>query len=215
MVNKTGAFVPPPDPEDGTKPLQEELERLRHALDDSRSEAEKARVAAENEARERMSAQERAKKDREEGAVWEQLATEAENAKAALAAQLQTLQTAAAQAPAQAMAAIVAKADAAAAEIDIDEASTRTLIDAALRARGWEVDTQTMRYGLRESLAAVTHRIIIPKARLAFGSFKIVEDQRFKTGTRKSSVAPQAYADNTSASTARTRKTSSAVPKGE
>lgn len=143
---KPGAFVPPPDPVDATKPLHEELQRLRQALDQSRSEAENARVAAENEARERMSAQERAKKDREERAVWEQIATEAENAKAALAAQLQTLQTAAAQAPAQTMAAIVAKADAAAAEIDIDEASTRTLIDAALRARGWEVDTQTMRY---------------------------------------------------------------------
>jgi len=44
------------------------------------------------------------------------------------------------------MAAIVAKADAAAAEINIDEASTRTLIDTQLRARGWEVDTQEMRY---------------------------------------------------------------------
>ena len=143
---KVGAFVPPPDPADVTKALHEELQRLRQALDQSRSEPEKARVAADNEVRERMSAQERGKKDREERAVWEQLATEAENAKAALAAQLQTLQTAAAKAPAQTIAAIVTKADAAAAEIDIDEASTRTLIDAALRARGWEVDTQTMRY---------------------------------------------------------------------
>jgi type I restriction enzyme, R subunit len=44
------------------------------------------------------------------------------------------------------MATIVARADSAAAEIDLDEASTRTLIDAAPRARGWEVDTQTVRY---------------------------------------------------------------------
>lgn len=143
---KAGAFVPPPDPADATKALHEELERLRQALDQSRSDAGKARLTAEGEARERMSAQERARKDREEREVWEQLATEAENAKAALAAQLQALQTAAAQAPAETMAAIVVKADAAAAEIDIDEASTRTLIDAALRARGWEVDTQTLRY---------------------------------------------------------------------
>ncbi|HXF25652.1 MAG TPA: type I restriction-modification system endonuclease [Bryobacteraceae bacterium] len=60
--------------------------------------------------------------------------------------ELQALQAVAAQAPAQTMAAIVAKADAAAAEINIDEASTRTLIDTQLRARGWEVDTQEMRY---------------------------------------------------------------------
>ena len=141
-----GAFVPPPDPAAATKALQEELERLRHALDETRSNAEKARLAAESEARERMSAEERARKERDERAVWEQLASESENAKAQLSAELQALQAAAAQAPAQTMAAIVAQADAAAAEINIDEASTRTLIDTQLRARGWEVDTQTLRY---------------------------------------------------------------------
>jgi type I restriction enzyme R subunit len=141
-----GPFVPPPDPAAATKALQEELERLRHALDQTRSDAEKARVAAETEARERMSAQERARKDREERAVWEQLASEAENAKTQLSAQLLALQTAAALAPAQTMAAIVAQADAAAAEINIDEASTRTLIDTNFRARGWEADTPTIRY---------------------------------------------------------------------
>jgi type I restriction enzyme, R subunit len=141
-----GAFVPPPDPAATTKALQEELDRLRQALDQTRSEAEKVRLAAETEIRERMSAQERAQKDREERAVWEQLASEAENAKAQLAAELQALQIAAGQAPAQAIANIVAQADAAAAEINIDEASTRALIDTQLRARGWEVDTQTKRY---------------------------------------------------------------------
>lgn len=141
-----GAFVPPPDPAAATKALQEELDRLRQALDQTRSEADKVRLAAEAEIRERMSAQERAQKDREERAVWEQLASEAENAKAQLAAELQALQIAAGQAPAQAIANIVAQADAAAAEINIDEASTRALIDTQLRARGWEVDTQTMRY---------------------------------------------------------------------
>jgi len=51
-----------------------------------------------------------------------------------------------AKAPAQATAAIIAQAEAAAADIDIDEALTRTLIDAQLRARGWEVDTPTLRF---------------------------------------------------------------------
>ena len=59
---------------------------------------------------------------------------------------MQTLQAAAVQAPAQVSADIAAKAEAAAAEINIDEASTRALIDEQLRARGWEVDTQTIRY---------------------------------------------------------------------
>jgi type I restriction enzyme R subunit len=39
-----------------------------------------------------------------------------------------------------------AKAEAAASDIDIDEAATRTVIDAQLRTRSWEVDTPTLRY---------------------------------------------------------------------
>ena len=58
---------------------------------------------------------------------------------------MQGLQAAAAQTPAQVTADIVAKAEAAA-EINIDEASTRALIDEKLRARGWEADTQTIRH---------------------------------------------------------------------
>jgi len=104
----------------------------RQVLDETWSVAEKARLAAEAELRERMSVEERARKDREERAVWEQLAAEAESAKIAIAAQLQALQA--------------AQAEAAAAELDIDEASTRTLVDTRLRARGWEVDTPTLRY---------------------------------------------------------------------
>ena len=134
--------MPPPDPAEATKALAtKELTRLRLVADEARSDAEKARLAAEAEARERASAQEQARKEAEERAVWEQLASEAEKAKAALSEELQTIQAAAAKAPAQTTAAIVAKAEAAAADIDIDEASTRTIIDAQLRARGWEVDT--------------------------------------------------------------------------
>jgi type I restriction enzyme R subunit len=141
-----GPFVPPPDPADATKALQEELGRLRVVLNETRSEAEKARVAAEAEARERATAQEHARKEAEEKAVWEQLASEAEQAKVALASELQSIQAGALQASAQTTAAIVAKAEAAAADIDIDEASTRALIDVQLRARGWEADTPSLRY---------------------------------------------------------------------
>ena len=141
-----GPFVPPPDPADATKALREELARLRVVLDQTRSEADKARIAAEAEARERVNAQERARKEAEERAVWEQLASEAEKAKSALASELQAIQTVGAQATAQTTAAIVAKAEAAASDIDIDEAATRTVIDAQLRTRGWEVDTPTLRY---------------------------------------------------------------------
>ena len=115
-------------------------------MNEARSEAEKARSAVEVEARERMTAQERARKEAEERAVWEQLAGEAEQGKAALAAELLALQAAAAQVPPRAALKLVTQAAAAAADIDIDEASTRVLIDAQLTARGWEVDTPTIRY---------------------------------------------------------------------
>jgi type I restriction enzyme, R subunit len=59
---------------------------------------------------------------------------------------LEALQAAAAAAPPQATAAIIIQTEVAAAEIDIDEAATRTLIDSHLRARGWDVDTPTLRY---------------------------------------------------------------------
>lgn len=141
-----GPFVPPPDPTAATQALSEELERLRTAVAQTRTEAESARAAAEVEAQSRATAQERAKKEAEERAVWEQLAHEAEQARMALAAELQAIQAAAAAAPPKVTAAIVAKAEAAATGIDIDEAATRTLIDAQLRARGWEVDTSTLRF---------------------------------------------------------------------
>jgi type I restriction enzyme R subunit len=141
-----GAFVPPPDPAEATQALAKELTRLRGELDEHRTAAEMARAVAEGNRLARLSAEERARKEREERAVWEQIAAEAEQAKAALAAQLQTLQAAAAQAPAEFAIDIAAKAEAAATEINIDEASTRALIDEQLRARGWEADTQSIRY---------------------------------------------------------------------
>lgn len=141
-----GPFVPPPDPAAATKLLVDELERLRSVVNDARSEAEKARQAAEEEARERMTAEERAQKEHDDCTIWEQLAGEAEQAKAALAAELQTLQSTAAQATPQTTIKLVAQAEWAAANIDIDETSTRALIDAQLAARGWEVDSQAIRY---------------------------------------------------------------------
>ena len=141
-----GPFVPPPDPSATTKALHEELARLRGIVSEAQTETERARLAVEAEARERMTAQERARQESADRAVWEQLAGEAEQAKAALAAQLAALQAAAVQAVPQTTLKLVAKAEAAADEIDIDEASTRALIDAQLAARGWDVDTTTIRY---------------------------------------------------------------------
>lgn len=143
---KSGPFVPPSDPAAPTKVLHDELTRLRQQLDEFRSAAEKAHLRAEAEAQARLSAEERAARESDERSLWEQLADEAERAKLSLAEELQALQKAAAAATPQTTVALIAKAEVAAAAIDIDEAATRTLIDAHLRARGWEANTQTLRF---------------------------------------------------------------------
>ena len=143
---KAGPFVPPPDPEAATKALQDELSRLRAALDESRTEAEKARQEAQEAAKERLSAEGKARQEAEDRSFWEQLAAEAERAKTALATQLAAIQAVAAQAPAEATTAIIVQAEVAAAELDLDESSTRALIDEKLHARGWEADTKNLRY---------------------------------------------------------------------
>lgn len=112
------------------------MARLRQAVDEFRSTAETAKIKAEAEARARLSAEERAEREREERALWEQLAGEAEEAKLSLSTQLETLQAVAAAAPPRTTAAIIDQAEDAAGAIDLDEAATRTLIGAHLRARG-------------------------------------------------------------------------------
>ena len=78
---------------------------------------------------------------------WERLAELAEADKAALAAQLQALQRAAARQPAPVAAKLRQAARTATGLIELDEAATRQLIDDQLRQAGWEADSQKLRYG--------------------------------------------------------------------
>jgi type I restriction enzyme R subunit len=143
---RPGPFVPPPDPKAATAQLHDELERLRQALAESRSATDRARLEAEEQARARETAEERAEREARERVVWEQLAQEAEEAKLALSAEFAALQQEAAQAPVQEIAATIRQAEEAARAIDLDEAATRTIIDRQLRDRGWEADSETLRY---------------------------------------------------------------------
>jgi type I restriction enzyme, R subunit len=148
-----GPFTPPADPATATNELAAELAQLRTELDATRTAAERAGAVAEEEAKARLSAE-------DERSIWEQLAAEAEQAKAALATELQSLQAEAVAAPVPVVAAIVAKAQTAATELNIDEASTRALIDEQLRARGWAADTQTLRTaGGRGQPKGITSRL--------------------------------------------------------
>jgi type I restriction enzyme R subunit len=139
---KPGAFVPPPDPEAASKSLVEELSKLRDELKASRTEAEQARVEAENYQKASLTAEQRAQQEHEERVIWEQLASEADKARADLATRLAEVQPP----TAPELAAIVSNSQQAASSIYLDEAATRVIIDQKLRDRGWEADSQTLRH---------------------------------------------------------------------
>ncbi|WP_441290241.1 type I restriction-modification system endonuclease [Sorangium sp. KYC3313] len=152
-----GPFVPPPDPAKEDAALAAELERLRGELARSKVDIEAVRAAVEEEARKRLTAEERARKEAEDRALWEALATEAEQKrskdieaferqKAQLAAELAALQAQAVAAPAAEVQAFVNRAAEAAQAIHLDEAATRRLIDKQLRDAGWEADSEQLHY---------------------------------------------------------------------
>ena len=143
---KPGPFIPPPEPEDAAAPLREELARLKAELAETLSARERARAETETARLARESAEERAQREAEERATWEELAREADEAKQALATELRALQEAAAQAPARQKTATLREAEEAAKAIDLDEGATRAIIDRQLRERGWEADSETLRY---------------------------------------------------------------------
>lgn len=143
---KPGPSVPPPLPDDAEASLRQELERLRNELSARLGAEERVRADAEEAHRARETAEERARREAGERAIWEKLAQEAEDAKLALATQLSALQAAAEKTPSQQKAATLREADEAAKAIHLDEAATRVIIDGQLRDRGWEVDSETLRY---------------------------------------------------------------------
>ena len=139
-----GPFIPPPDPVQETRALARELERLRSELAQAKLGAEAARAAAEEEARRRLTAEERARKDAEDRAVWQALAEEAE---AKLKARLDAVRLQAEAKPTQQLDRMVQQAQAAGAVLDLDETDTRRLIDEQLRQAGWDADSQTLTFG--------------------------------------------------------------------
>ncbi|WP_237480596.1 type I restriction-modification system endonuclease [Lichenibacterium dinghuense] len=143
---RAGVFVPPPEPVDATATLRAEIAALQQRLTDSEGEVALAQQRANAEARERESLSERLAREAVERALWEQLAQESEAAKVEIAARLASLQTQAEQAPRAEVLDLVTRSEAAAQHIDLDEADTRTLIDAQLRNRGWEADTRSLRH---------------------------------------------------------------------
>lgn len=144
---RSGPFQPPKAPPDPAIALHNELERLRKDYSASLSEAEQRATEAEERAAAaelaRLTAEQESRKEAEERAFWEAYAAEAESK---ALARLKTLQLPISAFPATAVQARRSAVEDAAANIVLDEAATRSLIDAQLSSRGWETDSQNLRY---------------------------------------------------------------------
>ncbi|MCA9785596.1 MAG: type I restriction-modification system endonuclease, partial [Candidatus Cloacimonetes bacterium] len=137
---KAEPFVPPAPPRDESDELRAELQRLTNQLEEHRS--------VHREAQEQLaSAEEKLHAASDEQAFWEEMATEAEKAKAMLVAKLDKAQAAASTQPKAQVTALVQAAAAAASAVVLDEADTRKLIDEQLREVGWMVDSSKLTFG--------------------------------------------------------------------
>lgn len=136
---RSGPFLPPSPPRDESDDLRRELAALRHAV----SVFQQQHSDAQSELH---TVQTQLSDLSEERAIWEQLATESELAKAQLAVQLASLQlVAASETPSNRME-LLLSADAAASLVQLDEAQTRKIIDQQLRQAGWEADSEVLRF---------------------------------------------------------------------
>lgn len=169
---KPSSFVQPQKPP--AQKEDEDVERLKE-LERRVAEAELARARAISEAQEhsraRESVEENLKKAEEERTLWEALAHEAEQeklrgiarseafeprfseAQSSLSSALRVgrdpldhVQEVAKQTSQAELSDLVARGEEAAKKIDLDEASTRDLIDQQLRDSGWEADTKSLRH---------------------------------------------------------------------
>lgn len=143
---KAGPFVPPRPPEDATAALTAEIEKLRADVRASADAEAKARLAQQEAETARLQAQEAAEARERDRAFWEQYAAETEAQKREAESQLKALQAAAAATPASQLSFLAQFAGQQAQKVELDEATTRVLIDEQLRSAGWTVDSARIRH---------------------------------------------------------------------
>jgi type I restriction enzyme R subunit len=148
---RPGPFVAPVPSADPRAELEAQIAALRSEVEAERRRAEEAGRAAEVEAEQRRLAENAAKSAASELESALSLAAETEQllleAQAQASIELQAVQSEAAAQPAQAIQATVEQGEKAATRIELDEADTRKIIDARLRAAGWEADSESLRHG--------------------------------------------------------------------
>lgn len=145
---KPGAFVPPTPPVDASKALSDELAALKAAIAVSADSEAKALLAAQEAEQRRRRSEDRAAQDAQDKAFWEHYAAETEAALRSAEAALAGMQAQASAMPAQQLDLLADLATDSAKRVDLDEATTRVLIDGRLRTAGWTVDSAVLRHAL-------------------------------------------------------------------
>jgi type I restriction enzyme R subunit len=151
--HKSGPFLPPSPPADESTELRIELERLNKAVNDYQA-------AHQEVAQQLQATQSQLREAKDEQLFWEQLATETEQAKAALAQRLSEQQSHATSQPKNTVSKFIQAANLAADALQLDEADTRKLIDQQLRQAGWEVDSETITFKKGSRPEKNSHRAI-------------------------------------------------------
>jgi len=145
-----GAYVPPQDPIQKLRQLEEAAALAAVEAAAHKSSAEAAQKALEAEATRRAEEEALRKAAEAERTEWESLAHAYEDdlkkAAAEQAKALEALIAEAKKAPIQTEKFVVAQSITATVETELDEQETRILIDAQLRAAGWTVDTRKLRF---------------------------------------------------------------------
>jgi type I restriction enzyme, R subunit len=143
---KAGPFVPPHPRSDATKELLAEIDALRAAVKASDDIAAKAQLANQHAEQQRQEAVTTAEQLAQERKFWEQYAAETEASAASAKAQLAAMQVQASAVPPQQLDLLAQTAARESQAIELDEATTRILIDDQLRAAGWIVDSVKLRH---------------------------------------------------------------------
>lgn len=144
---RPGPFVPPSPPADASEALRQEIERLQKVVTESTDAEAKARLAAQQAEEARRELEGRAATEAQDRAFWEAQAQETEAALRDAERVLAETQARAAAMPTQQLDLLAEAAARSADHIEIDEATTRVLIDEQLRSAGWKVDTALLRHG--------------------------------------------------------------------
>jgi len=144
----TPVFVPPPEPERATAALADELQELRERLAAAQVQASTAVATAAQEAARRRAAEEKVAKTYADLEAAFSLAVEAEEKLKAKQTRLALELVQKTPPDDESAKATVKKGQEAdiALSAELDESETRGLIDAQLRAAGWEADTTEIRF---------------------------------------------------------------------